>query len=43
MEAGVGEEEGEEDVVILVEFLEAGGKGVGRGGHGGLFLRRASG
>ena len=43
MEAGVGKEEGEEDVVIFIEVLETRGKGVGRGRHDGLFLWRASG
>jgi len=43
VETRVGEEEGKEDIVIFVEFLEARGKGVRRGRHDGLFLRRASG
>ena len=42
-EAGVGEKERQEDVVVLVEFLETGGEGVGGGRHDVLFLWRARG
>ena len=35
VEMGVGEEEGQEDIVVLIEFLKMVGEGVGRGSHGG--------
>jgi len=35
METRVGEEKGQEDIVVLIEFLETAGEGVGRGRHGG--------
>jgi len=39
VKAGVGKEEGKEDVVILVEVLETRSKDVGGVRHSGLFLR----
>jgi len=43
MEARIGEEEGQEDVVVFIEFLEATGESVGGGRHGSLFFWSAKG
>jgi len=40
MEVRIGEEEGQEDVVVFVELLEATGESVGGGSHSNLVSGR---